>query len=124
MALDADERRKIARVIWAYTGKTQPDLEAELGWSKDRLRSMISSAKHSPPSTDELLELAERAGVPAAVVIDGWQAADSVAQLQDDVSGLRVGLERLAGVVAQQAEVLRALRDQGRGTGSTEGSPQ
>ncbi len=70
MPLNNDEKRRIARAMWSYTGRTQPELNAALGWKNERLRSMLGSGPHSAPTTDELLELAEVAGIPAAIAIE------------------------------------------------------
>lgn len=118
MALTDEEKRKIARVIWAYTGKTQAVLEAELGWNKDRLRSMLAKGKHSPPTTDELLEMAAAAGVPPALVIDGWVASDPVARMQAEISRLSVGLAEATAELAQHRQTLQELRGRGRRPGA------
>lgn len=119
MALDDDEKRRIARALWSYTGMKQPDLNAELGWSKDRLRSMLGKGPHSAPTTDELLAIAELAGVPSAIAIDGWAAADPAARLQDEISELRRSVQSLSAQVAMHGRELRALRGQGHDAGST-----
>ncbi len=107
-----DEKRRIARVIWTYSGQTQPAFEQDVGFKRDRLRSMLGKGPHSAPSIDELLVMADAAGVPRGIATDGWAAAEPLAHLQDQISDLRDDLKKLGATVAQQSRELRELRGQ------------
>lgn len=110
MTPDDDEKRRIAKVIWTYTGKKQPVFEAELGYKKDRLRSMLGASTHSPPSLDELVEMAAAAGIPRAFALDGWAAADPMVQVEKRLSQLQADVEDQRRTLAEQAVLLAELR--------------
>jgi hypothetical protein len=95
MPLTDEEKRRIARAIWSYAGRSQPAFAADAGLKYDRLRGLLNDQAKSPPTTDELLAMADAAGVPRALVIDGWSVADPVAQLQREVSRLKAQTEEL-----------------------------
>ena len=124
MTLDDDEKRRIARVIWTYSGKKQPDFEAELGFKKDRLRSMLGKGKHSAPTLDELVVMASAAGIPRGIAIDGWAAADPIKHLEERLSDLDADVRRLSALVGRQGAALRELRAQDQRKGSTEDADQ
>lgn len=115
MALEDDEKRRIAKVIWTYSGKTQPEFEVEVGLKGQRLRSMISpTGGHSVPSLDELVMMAEAAGVPRDFALDGWAAADPIARLDDQVSDLRRSVRNLTGQVVANRRAIQELRGRDR----------
>jgi hypothetical protein len=112
MPLTDEERRKIARAIWHYTGMTNDALEDALGWRRKRLKEMARDPNKSAPSLDELVAMAEYAGVPTAFAIDGWAAADPLAHLEEQISDLRAAHRALTAQVARQAQEMRELRGQ------------
>lgn len=113
MALTDEEKRGIARAIWSYTGETQPAFEEALGLRKGRLKEMLRDPKKSAPSLDELVVMAEYAGIPTTIAIDGWAAADPLARLEDQVNDLAAAHRELTATVAQQGREIRALRGRG-----------
>lgn len=117
MPLPEEERRKVARAIWAYTGKTQPAFEKELGWEPRKINAMTRDPRKSAPSTDELLVMAEAAGVPTAFCVEGWAVADPVRQLQEKVSRLSVGLAEATAEAAQHRRMLQEILERDRRTG-------
>ncbi len=138
MSLTDDEKRKLGRAIWSYTGKDQRNFAEAAGVKYDRLRGMLNDPTKSPPSTDELVLMSEAAGIPVALAVHGWVIADPVARLQDHVGRLRVELEdqqaaysdlnlRLASLtadVARHTREIQELRGTGRQTGSSEDAPR
>lgn len=116
MPLTDEELRKIARAIWGYTEMSQPALDVALGFRIGRMKEMCGVAK-SAPRLDELVALAEYAGVPTAFALDGWTVADPVRQLQlelaelrAEISGLRKAHVGLTADVVRNAQDLRAHR--------------
>lgn len=92
MPLTDDEKRKVGRAIWSYTGKDQREFAGDAGLSYDRLRGMLNDPKKSAPSTDELLAMASAARVPRAFALDGWIVADPFARLEQRISRIELAL--------------------------------
>jgi transcriptional regulator with XRE-family HTH domain len=132
------ERRARARAIWAYSGLTQPDLADASGVDYNRLRAILGQSKDTEVSTDELLKLAQAAGIPRAFVLDGWQPLqaghDQEQRLLDleeavrrlvaaaRVPGLAGGLGRRLQVPAPKPQGRRGPRSNGVADGSEGGA--
>lgn len=113
MALTDEEKRGIARAIWSYTGTTQGAFEQAVGLRKGRFKEITRDAKKSAPTLDELVKMAEHAGIPTTIAVDGWAAADPLARLEDQVNDLAAAHRELTATVAQQGREIRALRGRG-----------
>lgn len=114
MALEADERRRIGRVLDALSDKSQADLSLEAGWSKDRLRTALDRRKNSPPTTDELLQLAALVGVPEHFVIEGFGSPlhERVKELEELTEELSGTLRRVAADTFQHRLAIQELSGQ------------
>lgn len=116
MPLPDEEKRRIARAIWSYTGRSQTDFASDAGLKYDRLRGLLNDPAKSPPTTDELLAMASAAGVPRELVIDGWSVAQPLVQLQREVSRLKTETEELRDelrrTATEQTAALAALQAQ------------
>lgn len=128
MALSPQERRKIGRALWAYSEQDQKPLAEKAGIKYDRLRAALNDDAKSPPTTDELLALAEAAEVPDGVVIHGWgqrvDAAEHAATVDAQITELRAGLAALAADSLRHTKELEELRGKGRLGKSKPSDPQ
>lgn len=91
MALDEDGRRRVARALLAWSGKTQPQLAKESGIPAARIKAW-SDKRNTPPTTDELFVLAGAVGAPEHFVVDGWasplhERVDELEALTAEISG-------------------------------------
>jgi hypothetical protein len=116
MALDDAARRRIAKALAALSPLKQPETSLKLGWSKDRLRTALDAKKKSPPTTDELLQLARLVEVPEHFVFEGF--GEPLHQRVADLERAMAKLEERADqsdleVLRLDAEI-RAIRDADR----------
>lgn len=130
MALSDDERRRVGKAIWAYAGGKQPDFAKSAGIEYHRLRAALNDPAKSPPTTDELVAMAQAAGVPETVALDGWAAADPHAHLHARIDALQRDLgsevggvrRTVAQLVARVAEIERGSSSARPGTGRSSGA--
>lgn len=115
MALSDDERRRIARAIWAYAGGKQPEFARSAGIEYHRFRAALNDPAKTAPTTDELVAMARAAGIPETVALEGWVAADPHAQINARIDALQRDLgsevsavrKTVAQLVARVAEIER-----------------
>jgi transcriptional regulator with XRE-family HTH domain len=91
--VDAQQRARIARAIWAYTTMDQKALAEQSGIKYSRLRAIMARENPDEATLDELLALAEIAGVPEAFALNGFAA------VTDDRPGLAARVAALEELV-------------------------
>lgn len=130
---DATERRRRARVAWAYSGLGQPELADAAGIEYGTLKAYLRVGGSANPDMDQLLAIGRASGVPDAFMLYGWSAADRIAALEHAAAVDRERydaaiIELRAALVGDVAEDLlrtreRAARDRaGKGPRATRGA--
>jgi hypothetical protein len=112
--LDENERRRVGRVLAALSPLSQKELSLKAGWAEDRLRTALDRGKNSPPSTDELLQLAKLVDVPDHFVIEGFGSPlhERVADLEAVTEALGETLRKVVGDTFQHRLAIRELSGQ------------
>lgn len=94
MGLDPAERRRIAKAIWVYADRDQRSFAKDAGLTYPRFRAALADSKPAP-TLEELIAMAEAAGVPRDFAIDGWAGwhdVDRVEALEQRVARLEAQL--------------------------------
>lgn len=95
MPLDPDERRRIAKALWGYSALEQVEFAAAAGMERRRLKEAMNDRRASPPSTDELLAMADAVKAPRDFALEGWAGwhdADRVEALEQRMARVEAAL--------------------------------
>lgn len=105
-----EDRKRIARAIWAWSRMDQAEFAERAGLTHARIRAILGQdPKKTPPTTDELLSMADAAGVPEAFVLHGFTALAGPVGLEAQVRELLAAVEALTLDNARHHRALQAL---------------
>jgi len=112
-AAEAQERRRRARVAWAYSGLDQRELADKAGLNYDTVKAFWRKTGRAEPSLDDLHALARAAGIPRWFMDHGFaERNDDGASGEDSLEGLASQLrEERAAREAAVAELKAQLAD-------------
>lgn len=112
---NARERRLRARAAWAYSGLEQEALATKAGIEYATLRGYLGKKGSGNPSTDQLLALADAAGIPDDFMLYGFTETEG---LVARVAAIESELRALRGEAADRD--LEGLEPDERNTGTDE----
>jgi hypothetical protein len=120
-----DERRRLARALWAYSLLDQKRFAEEVGIGYHRVRAVLSEKGRDAPTLDELVVMCDALRVPASFGLDGWGAISQLeaveARLNAELEALRAEQQEDSTRLTQLEEVVRAAIARDRRAGGEEG---
>lgn len=121
--MDVDTARKRAGAISGFSGLKQPELAAKAGLDYAKWLKPVLSKRGKEIDTEELVRLAEAAGVPSWFARDGWAGAGAIpeSELADRLRAQEALSVLLENRIADLEEAERQ-RAEGRGP-ATDPSP-